>query len=155
MKIKYFNIARIALFLLICATVAFIFGQSTLPPEKSQATSDKVGDVVEEIIPPDTSAGDYVQRNIRKIAHFAEFFALGCEVSLYVILFMPKIRWALISLPSALFIAFLDESIQMFSGRGPAILDVWIDFSGFCVASISFYTVATLIFFIHNKCKQK
>ena len=28
------------------------------------------------------------------------------------------------------FIAFIDESIQMFTGRGPAIADVWIDTGG-------------------------
>lgn len=155
MKIKYKSILRIALLVLILATLAFIFVQSMLPPKKSQAESDKIGEIVGEIIPPETPAGDYVQKNIRKIAHFVEFFILGCEVALYVIIFIPRIKWALLSLPTALLTAFFDESIQIFSKRGPSIKDVWIDFSGFLLASLAFYTVATLIVFIYNKCKQK
>ncbi len=155
MNLKYKDIFKLALMLLIIATTVFIFVQSMLPPSKSQAESDKVGDIIAEIIPPDTEAGDYVQKNIRKIAHFTEFFALGCEVALYVILFMPRIMWATLSLPAALIIAFFDESIQMFSGRGPSISDVWIDFAGFLAASAIFYTVAVVVMLIYKKCKQK
>ena len=154
MKIKYKSIIRLLLLLLIVATLIFIFVQSMLPPKKSQAESDKVGEIVGEIIPPETPTGGYVQKNLRKLAHFAEFFILGCEVALYVVLFVPRRRWAALSLPMALLTALLDESIQMFSGRGPAIMDVWIDFSGFFVASVIFYTVSAVIIFIYKKCKQ-
>ncbi len=155
MKNKYKSIARILLLLLIAATLVFIFLQSTKPPQKSQAESDKVGEIVGEIIPPGTPAGDYVQENIRKIAHFTEFFFLGCEVSLYVILFLPRIKWAALSFPTALIVAFFDESIQIFSNRGPSVKDVWIDFFGFAFASACFYTVAAIVIFIYGKCKQK
>ena len=155
MKTKYVNATRALLLLLILATLVFIFVQSMIPPQKSQAESDKVGEIVGEIIPPGTPVGDYVQINIRKIAHFVEFFTLGCEVALYVILFMPRVKWALFSLPSALLIAFFDESIQMFSDRGPSIMDVWIDFAGFFIAGIVFYTVALVVAVIYRKCKRK
>lgn len=155
MKTKYLCAMKVLLLLLILATLIFIFVQSMIPPKKSQAQSDKIGEIVGEIIPPETPAGDYVQSNIRKIAHFVEFFALGCEVSLYVILFLPRVRWGLLSLPTALFVAFCDESIQMFSGRGPSIKDVWIDFGGFFIASMIFYTVAIIAVLIYRKCKQK
>lgn len=141
--------------LLILATLTFIFVQSMLPPNKSQAESDKVGEILGEIISPDTPTGDYVQNNIRKIAHFTEFFILGCEVSIYVILFMPRIKWAVLSLPTALLVAFFDESIQIFSGRGPSVTDIWIDFFGFLTASVIFYTIAVVVMLVYNKCKQK
>lgn len=155
MKNKHKNIIKLSLLLLIAATLAFIFVQSMLPPDKSQAESDKVGDIIEEIIPPDTPTGDYVQNNIRKIAHFVEFFILGCEVALYGILFIRPVKRLALSFPAALIVAFFDESIQMFTGRGPAISDVWIDFFGFLIASAIFYTVAGISVIIYRKCKQK
>ena len=155
MDIKINKLFKIALLILIIATLAFIFVQSMIPPNKSQAESDKVGDIIGEIIPPDTPTGDYIQNNIRKLAHLVEFFVLGCEVALYMILYMPRIRWAALSLPSALLVALLDESIQIFSGRGPSILDVWIDFFGFFISSVIFYTVACVVIFISEKRKQK
>ena len=36
-----------------------------------------------------------------------------------------------IAVISVQFIAFLDETVQIFSGRGPEISDVWIDIFGF------------------------
>ena len=155
MDIKINKLFKIALLILIIATLAFIFVQSMIPPNKSQAESDKVGDIIGEIIPPDTPTGDYIQNNIRKLAHLVEFFVLGCEVALYMILYMPRIRWAALLLPSALLVALLDESIQIFSGRGPSILDVWIDFFGFFISSVIFYTVACVVIFISEKRKQK
>ena len=145
MKIKYKYVIKILLTLLIIATVTFIFVQSTLSPKASQEESDKVGEIIGEIIPPGTPAGDYVQKNVRKIAHFTEFFILGCEVALYVILFLPRLKWALLSLPLAILVAFFDESIQVLSKRGPSITDVWIDFFGFFAAGVIFYTVAVIV----------
>lgn len=154
-KMNFRRVAEILLILLILATVVFIFVQSMLPPEKSAEQSGAVGEIIEEIIPPETEAGDYVQKNLRKIAHFVEFFILGAEVSLYVIFFMPKTKFALMTFPSALILAFFDESIQILSKRGPAILDVWIDFSGFVSASLITYAIFSIIAFIYKKCKQK
>jgi len=84
MRYGYKNITKIALIILIFATVAFIFARSLKTPEKSSAESDKVGDIVEEVIPPETKPGEFVQVNLRKIAHFVEFAALGIEVAIYV-----------------------------------------------------------------------
>ena len=138
---------------LIIITLAFIFSQSALPPETSQAESEAVGGIIEEILPPETPAGAYVQKNIRKIAHFTEFALLGTELALFVVLFMKK-RWifALVSYPAALITAFFDESIQMFSRRGPSIFDVWIDFSGFFVsASIVYALFFAVTYFFRKK----
>lgn len=153
MRIKDLNfkkIAEILLILLIISTLAFIFIQSTLPPEKSEQQSGAVGEIIEEIIPPETEAGDYVQKNLRKIAHFVEFFILGAEIAVYIILFIPKIRIALVTFPSALILAFFDESIQILSKRGPAISDVWIDFFGFLASSALIYLVFSIIVIIRR-----
>jgi VanZ family protein len=83
---------------------------------------------------------------------------LGAEISLYIILFIRKSSFVFFSFPVALIIAFFDETIQIFSARGPAVLDVWIDFAGFASASVVFYTVAIIIGYILknvNKNSQK
>lgn len=149
------RIIKYALLLLIVLNISFIFYQSVLPPSESKEESDSFSEILEEIIPSDTKPGKFIHKNIRKLAHFMEFFSLGALVSTYVIFFLKRIKWALISFPSVFFVAFTDETIQLFSGRGPAIFDVWIDFIGFATSSVIFYTVAIISVFIYRKCKQK
>ena len=43
-------------------TVAFIFVNSMLPPEISSEQSDIIGDILAEIIPPETNAGSFIQQ---------------------------------------------------------------------------------------------
>lgn len=136
--------AKYVLLIMIVATLAFIFVQSLLPPEKSSEESGTVGEIIGEIIPPETPTGEYIQTNLRKLAHFTEFALLGAETSLYILLFVRRIKYSLLSLPSALLVALFDETVQIFSGRGPAIKDVWIDFAGFAFSAVVFYTVAAL-----------
>ena len=141
MSDKKMKIVRLTLIALIAITVLFAFIQSMLPTEVSSAESDAVGDIVEEIIPSDTPTGSYVQNNLRKIAHFIEFACLGTEVAIYLLIFMRKPLYVLFSYPLALITAFFDETIQIFSKRGPSISDVWIDFSGFLTLSLLVYFV--------------
>lgn len=145
MNVKKADIFKILHILLIVGTVLFIFIQSTKSPTVSKEESDKVGEIIEEILPPDKPAGEFIQINLRKIAHFTEFFILGIELSAYVLIFMRSTKSALVTYPCALFIAFLDESIQIFSGRGPAILDVWIDFLGYTSSSVVIFSVYSLV----------
>ncbi len=147
--------AKILLLSLILATLLFIFIQSMLPPETSSTESDAVGDIIEEIIPSDTPTGSYIQTNLRKIAHFVEFALLGLEVSLYLVFFVKRKLFVLLSYPAALLTALFDESIQMFSGRGPGIFDVWIDFFGFFMfASIVYAIFFTLSYIFKQRFKR-
>ena len=150
MREGYLSVIKKILILLILATVAFIFIQSSMSPEKSAEQSDKVGEIVEEIIPPDTATGEFVKINLRKIAHFVEFALLGLEISLYTSLFLRKKNYALLSYPTALFIALFDETIQIFSGRGSSVKDVWIDFLGFSTAAALVYAIAFLVLYKKN-----
>lgn len=154
MKEKAFIITRISLLVLIFLTLAFIFTQSSLSKKKSSQQSEAVGDVLEEIIPPDTKPGAVIHKNIRKIAHFVEFGALGAELALYSIFFVKKTKFSLFTLPLALATALLDETVQIFSKRGPSVVDVWIDFSGFLFASVLVYGTAYLAAFIRRKIKE-
>lgn len=138
------KIIRIALILCIAATLVFIYAQSFKTPEQSTAESDKVGDIIAEIIPPETKPGAFIQTNIRKLAHFSEFFMLGIEIALYVLIFeRTRIKVALLY-PLGIILAVFDETVQIFTKRGPEIKDVWIDFLGYATGSL----ILTAVFFL-------
>lgn len=67
---------------------------------------------------------------VRKIAHVFEYLVLGVFVSL---LWKEKL---IKSINTGFIVAFLDESIQVFTGRGALITDVWIDMIGVTVGAI-------------------
>ena len=150
MSTKLKKALKIALLVLIVFNVAFIFTQSILPPEESSKESSAVGGVIEDIIPPETKPGEFIQTNLRKIAHFVEFATLGAEVSLFVVLFVRRRIVAFLSFPTALIVGFFDETIQLFSGRGASVKDVWIDFFGFASAALIFYTGYLVAYLIRN-----
>ena len=154
MKKKRINTIKAFLLCAILLTLIFIFVQSMIPAEKSSEQSNIVGDIIEEIIPPETKPGEFVQTNLRKLAHFFEFAVLGAEVAVYVCLFMRKASIVSLSYITALTVALCDETIQIFSGRGPSVRDVWIDFSGFVFASAVIYAVAVIIFLMQRKTKK-
>lgn len=151
MKIQYKQIFKIALICLIAATLAFIFIQSMLVPEVSKAESDAVGEIIEEIIPPETPPGEYVQKNLRKIGHFFEFAILGTEVAVFVLFFARRIRYVIFSVIFSPLVALCDETIQIFSKRGPSITDVWIDTAGFVSFSAAVYLSYLAVIFIKKK----
>ncbi len=127
---------RAALLLATALTVAFIFGNSLLPRDASLAESGKAADLVEIVVRPVVAAlagearADTVMAamDVRKIAHFVEFFVLG---ALAFALARPvRARRAVCAGYFCFTVAFLDESIQILTGRGPMIADVWLDLSG-------------------------
>lgn len=134
MKTFVYKMIQILLILLIIATLLHAFYQSSLPAKESVEQSDKVGEIIEEIIPPDTKPGEYVQKNLRKLAHFTEFFALGLWCTLYVALFFRRASGFFAALPFGVICALLDETVQIFSKRGSSVKDIWIDMAGFASA---------------------
>ena len=147
------KIFRYLLIALVILNLAFIFYQSILPREVSAEQSETVGGILEQIFPPDTETGKFVLSNIRKIAHFTEFFSLGIWVALYFVFFVEKKKYHPFVFPTALLIALFDETVQIFSGRGPMISDVWIDFFGFSTSAVIIYTVYYITYIIRNKSK--
>ena len=135
---------RIAILLLCLITlnILFIFSQSMLSREISGAESGAIRALLENIFSYDRPFGAFVLNNLRKIAHFAEFALLGVWVSLYVCFYALDRRGATaLSFVFGHLVAFADETIQIFSGRGPAILDVWIDTLGFVTSSVGVYAI--------------
>ncbi len=100
-------------------------------------------DFLEEVLPPDSETTDFVLTNVRKIAHFSEFGFLGILTVFLLATYRCRAafvgRWFVFGF----FAAFADETIQMFTGRGPAIADVWIDVGGYL-----FYSILTFLILI-------
>ena len=111
---------------LLILNLAFIWGNSLMPAEASQAFSDWMMSVLGSV--PVEQAPEAGSGVLRKIAHFAEFAALGFLLAWLFALLRRRI-W--LALPFGIAAACLDEVIQMFvPGRGPGILDVAIDTCG-------------------------
>ena len=142
------------IFLLFAAALtAFIWQQSTLPPAESAATSDAVRDVVVPAVGGTTTwLGGLLDRFLRKIAHFAEFGALGLCVEGYLTR-RHTLRKDACALAVGIFVASTDELLQLSTGRGAAVTDVLLDLGGFIAFSLVLRTVSFAFLWIKNKRK--
>ena len=148
---KRLSRGKIILLVTIVLNLAFIFVQSSLPPSASGAQIEAVGNTVGGIFSKDGRFGAFLQNNVSNIAHFIEYGALGAQISIAVFLwFGQKIKSSILSVTFSLAVAFLDESVQILSGRHASILDMWIDIFGFAV----FYLLTLMILFLFIKRKS-
>ncbi len=144
--------SKIVLISLIAVTVLSCFVQSLMPPAVSSEESSTVADIIALIFSTDTPFGAFVVNNIRKIAHFCEYGLIGVELAIYSLLYTEdKRRAAISSLAFAHAVAFVDESLQILSKRGPSIADVWLDSFGF----VTFYLLTVGTAFAIKKIKIK
>ncbi len=140
------------LIVVILLTLAFIWGHSMMPGDMSGEESGFVYRVLSPVLKlllPDAWVTEHL---VRKIAHFSEYGALGVELTLYASLYKDLKGQRIGNLIcSGLIVAFLDETIQIFSGRGTAIADVWIDLFGFTTG----FLIVGLIYRRHKKSPDK
>lgn len=129
--------------LLIALTVGFVFHNSATPTAESQQTSEVVAETIENIAQKtdtgETEVSGTSVRYIRKAAHAVEFFALGLELAVFSLLvgrrkYSFQKLWNIFSV--SLLVAVADESIQIFSGRGPKVQDVLLDLCGAAVGIV-------------------
>lgn len=114
---------RLLVYLLLALlTILLAWGFSALPPVDSSAQSGWLKGMVDSLLGTDIS-----ETLLRKLAHFAEYALLGNFLALALLQTRFRKPWALVLWLLCLFIALVDETIQIFSGRGPDIVDVWID----------------------------
>ena len=122
---------------LIILTLALIWGHSLLGREASSEESGFVMELLEPVLEMVVGEGNVTEFLVRKLAHFTEFFVLGLEVLTFFAYRKPLFPQAfLLALTHGFFAAFLDETIQIFSGRGPMIQDVWLDVCGVAAGSL-------------------
>ena len=108
-------------------TVGFIWIHSCMSRAVSREESGMVMRLITPFLELFVGKGNVTDHLVRKLAHFAEFSVLGLELAL---LFHGNISKARTALIHGFGVTFLDETIQIFSGRGPAISDVWLDMAG-------------------------
>lgn len=135
----------IILSLLIAGTLAFIWGNSMASTENSEEASSGVFSVFSPLFDSVFGTGVITEKFFRKMAHFGEFFVLGVEIHLLALTLKGlNIKPFLLSLPVGFAVGGIDEIIQIFSNRGAAVKDVFIDFAGFALA-FTVFAVAALI----------
>jgi VanZ family protein len=130
---KRYKILSAILIILILLTLAFIWGNSFATIEESEQQSEKVLDDVKPALETVVGSGNVTEHLIRKLAHFVEYLVLGVMLAL---LFALLGRHRLQDIVNCAFIgllaALIDETIQLFTDRGPQVQDVWLDFIGYC-----------------------
>ena len=131
----------IAIFIL---TLAVIWGHSMMPGDVSSQESLAITRLIKPLLGFYKGSEEFLDLIIRKLAHFTEYAILGAELN--VLLRERAYRYPKAIAVAAL-TAFLDETIQIFSNRGPAIADVWIDTAG-----AAFATLIVFIYRMRRRC---
>ena len=141
--------------IIILATLAFIWIHSCMDREDSSMESGFVYDLLCPFFELFMGKGNVTEHFIRKLAHFTEFFGLGLELMLFMRLEFLKIKpvlpvnaWVF-----GIFCALIDETIQLFSGRGPAVQDVWLDSAG-CLTGVLIMLAGIMLADKKNKKKN-
>ena len=136
---------RLCVALLLCL-LAFIWGNSLLPGEVSQAISNWVQ---QRLLRTRPTPGDPALAGngiIRKLAHFTEFTALGMTLGWLFGMLNRKRHWPFLCGAAA---GCVDELIQSFvPERAPRLLDVGID-------SLGVLTGIILLHLGHNYVKKR
>ena len=118
----------------ILLTVGFIFGHSCMPPSSSAAESAAVAGWLQKLFGLHPADPERFVAILRKLAHFSEFALLGGEIAILLRILKGSIsfRRGFFAVLCCLPVALVDETIQIFSGRGPMVSDLWIDWGGAC-----------------------
>jgi VanZ family protein len=131
---------------LACLMTLVIFLFSLLPQDTSASQSSWLRDFLARV-----TGVEWDEFWVRKLAHFAEYALLGSFAGAA----LAQTAWQWKSAAAAWLlgfgIAFLDETLQLLSGRGPAILDVWIDAAG-VLAGLAF---SLLVFHLISQHRNK
>lgn len=143
---------RIILLIICLSVICFIWGNSLLSTELSSQLSQTVGELLAGILGKGNSTETVGGLSVRKLAHFAEFFALGAAImSLLTVSVKGLYKRYSSATFLGLFVPVIDETIQIFSGRGSSLRDVWIDVCGYALGCI----LVCVTFFFVEKLKTR
>ncbi len=128
--------------------IAFIFGQSLLPPQQSEELSHGIADRIYPILEPLLNVSlDRFHHILRKAAHFTEFFVLGMFITGFCLSLRKQYFRSFFSLGLllCLSVAVGDEFLQYFTARGSAVTDIVIDFMGALSSTLLIYLAHILL----------
>lgn len=148
--LKHISVGRKVVLILAAAVIVFIFAQSLLPAEASAQESSFILRLIQGLLPESVLRSKaQAHQLVRKLAHVTEFCAIGVVLT---ILFRRRLL-----LPAAigLLIALLDETIQIFTGRGASVKDIWIDFSGVVLGICIVQLVSVIIHAIRQHVSKR
>lgn len=136
--------SRIFILLAVAVTI-FIFASSMQTAEVSSGTSGRLLTLINKLL--SGTPISLTHKMIRKIAHFAEFFAQGLFLSLAGVFSLKGIKNHLVNIAFAgLSTACIDELLQnFFDGRSSQITDIFIDFSGTVTALLLTLLIFTVL----------
>jgi len=154
-KLNRKRILTIVLIVLILVTIVFIWSNSLQSIPESQARSLGFLARIKPFLGIFVGSGNVTDHLVRKLAHFTEFGALGCELALLLAL-QKRVSWQLVVNCAfvAMVVALTDETIQIFTGRGSQVQDVWLDFAGAC-AGILFVLLIRLLITVARRKRNK
>ncbi len=139
-------------FILLILVVALIWGHSLIPLTSSAEESLSVMRILQKALDVLHIPITLTDQIVRKLAHFTEHAVLGLVMGLYIypksvadISRRRRLICALIPVAVGFMIGFFDETIQLFTGRGASITDVWIDFAGVVTGAGAAFVIALLM----------
>ena len=122
---------RRILLILIIANILFIWGNSMLSQEQSRNLSVFFRDILRNIFDFAGGSDAISTHMVRKSAHLFEFLVLSILITLYSS--KPGLKSCAKIIAAGVIVASIDETIQIFTLRGPAVKDVLIDISGYLI----------------------
>ena len=130
-------------------SLLFIWTNSVIAPGASSRASGYFTRILGPLLEIIVGRGNVTEHLVRKLAHLAEYAFFGLWLALWM---EADDRKALNALLAGFITAFIDETIQMFTGRGPSIKDVWIDVSGVAAGIGAIHVILALTgYFIRKK----
>ncbi len=141
-KDMFLIVGRIVFTVCLVVSILFVFGNSMKAAEDSLDASERALEVVQEVVTELGSpevADQISEAFLRKIAHVCEYIAVGFFLMLclrvYTKRFLRHVAWPMFG---GLFVALIDETIQLFSdGRSASVTDIWIDFFGIMIGVLT------------------
>ena len=133
-----FKSRKVLCICVVAALLCFIWGNSMLPGQESGQISGGLLQWLRQTFPFLRGMPELL---LRKLGHFLEFAALGFFLC-WLLRLGGQVGIHRVSAPMFLgmLAANIDETIQYFRpGRGPSVIDVWIDTAGVVAGIAAFF----------------
>lgn len=124
-----------SIFIIAILLLIFIWVHSIIPEQSSAHESLWLTNTVVNPVRRYLGLDSVDKITVRKIAHVIEFLMLSVFTALY---WRGKI---VKNIYTGLTVAFFDESIQVITGRGALITDIWIDLIGVGIGTVIGYAI--------------